>query len=124
MVQQIKNYKLVLEKNKLSGVSLFLKMECWQSFVGSKVRHRGQELLNNTILREKKMFKNEYCLELMISRALRLFYGIGQVFKSLVCADFSRGSCSSRLKSFSGKDRHILKRYHGVGEISRRVVGN
>lgn len=97
MVQQIKNYKLVLKKNKLSGVSLFLKMECWQSFVGSKVRHRGQELLNNTILREKKMFKNEYCLEFLALSAF--FYGISQVFKSLVCADFSRGSCSSRLKA-------------------------
>ena len=71
MVQQIKNYKLVLEKNKLSGVSLFLKMEFWQSFVGSKVRHRGQELLNNAILREKKMFKNEYCLEFL---ALSAFF--------------------------------------------------
>lgn len=71
MVQQIKNYKLVLKKNKLSGVSLFLEMECWQSFVGSKVRHRGQELLNNTILREKKMFKNEYCLEFL---ALSAFF--------------------------------------------------
>ena len=68
------------------------------------------------------MFKNEYCLEFLALSAF--FYGIGKVFKSLVCADFSRSSCSSRLKSFSGKDRHILKRYHGVGEISRRVVGN
>ena len=87
------------------------------------MRHRGQKFQNNTILREKKMFKNEYCLEFLALSAF--FIALARFSSCYFALIFRTAGVHRDSKAIQLKNRHILKGYHGaMEEVAQRVVGN